>query len=77
VSKLSEILGRPLNSALKYKDQMIAAGYENVQEVLYKWPSNQWPKDRKVKEIGPPSLPLLQLSIWCFSDLNALVCGLD
>jgi hypothetical protein len=31
---------------------MIDAGFVNVQEKLYKWPINAWPKDMKYKEIG-------------------------
>jgi hypothetical protein len=31
---------------------MIAAGFENVVEVVWKWPTNRWPKDRKMKELG-------------------------
>jgi hypothetical protein len=50
-------LGRPLDASLKHKERMIAAGFENVQEVIYKWPSNRWPKDPKLKEIGSSTLP--------------------
>jgi hypothetical protein len=45
-------LGRSINSANLYKDQMIAAGFVNVVEVVYKWPTNRWPKDRTMKEMG-------------------------
>lgn len=45
-------LGRSINSANLYKEQMIAAGFENVVEVVWKWPTNRWPKDRKMKELG-------------------------
>jgi hypothetical protein len=45
-------LGRFSNSAESYKAQMIAAGFENVVELQYKWPQNRWPVDRKLKEIG-------------------------
>ena len=56
--KSTAALGRPLDAAFQHKDRMIAAGFENVQEVLYKWPSNRWPKDPKLKEIGSShSLP--------------------
>jgi len=50
-------LGRPLDAALHHKELMIAAGFENVQEVIYKWSSNRWPKDPKLKEIGSSTLP--------------------
>jgi hypothetical protein len=55
--KSTAALGRPLDAALQHKERMIAAGFENVQEVIYKWPSNRWPKDPKLKEIGSPTLP--------------------
>lgn len=55
--KASTILGRPIDSAAHYKEQMIAAGFENVTETLYKWPTNRWPRDRKMKEIGASLLP--------------------
>lgn len=44
--------GRPLTPCPSYKTWMIEAGFEDVQEVVYKWPINQWPKDRRHKELG-------------------------
>jgi len=44
--------GRAADMATGYKQQLIEAGFENVTEVLYKWPQNTWPKDPKMKEIG-------------------------
>jgi hypothetical protein len=40
------------DAATRYKEQMEAAGFVNVTEVIYKWPSNRWPKDKKFKELG-------------------------
>jgi hypothetical protein len=31
---------------------MIAAGFEDVVEIQYKWPLNKWPRDKKYKELG-------------------------
>lgn len=45
-----ELIGRPLNR--EQKAQMIAAGFENVREVIYKWPVNRWPKDPKMNVLG-------------------------
>ncbi|KAK3936976.1 Phosphoethanolamine N-methyltransferase 1 [Diplogelasinospora grovesii] len=45
-------LGRPLDSAKQYKQQLLDAGFINVQEKVYKWPQTGWAKDRKYKEIG-------------------------
>lgn len=47
-----EKLGRPANSAEPYKSQLEAAGFVDVVETKYIWPSNRWPKDRKLKELG-------------------------
>lgn len=44
--------GRPINSALQYKTLMEAAGFVDVKEIRYKWPSNRWPRDPKYKELG-------------------------
>lgn len=45
-------LNHSIECAKHYKQQMIDAGFVNVQEKLYKWPINSWPKDAKYKEIG-------------------------
>jgi hypothetical protein len=46
-----KIIGREA-VALKHKEAMIAAGFINIKETIYQWPLNQWPKDKKMKEIG-------------------------
>ncbi|KAK4101315.1 S-adenosyl-L-methionine-dependent methyltransferase [Parathielavia hyrcaniae] len=48
----SENLGASLGSPKHYKQQMVDAGFENVVQIDYKWPTNPWPKDPKHKEIG-------------------------
>jgi hypothetical protein len=45
-------MGQPIDVAVKYKNLMIDAGYENVEEVIYKWPINPWPKAKKQKLLG-------------------------
>ncbi len=45
-------LGRPLNTPPKYKQWMEEIGLTNVHEVVYRWPSNTWPKDHKYKVLG-------------------------
>ncbi|KAF5648993.1 methyltransferase [Fusarium sp. NRRL 52700] len=59
LSKWSELLhdiftknGRPMDSALKYKDQLEAVGFVDINIVKRKWPLNRWPKDPKHKQIG-------------------------
>lgn len=48
----AETAGRIINSAKFYKMQMEAAGFVDVVEKVYKWPTNRWPKDKKIKELG-------------------------
>lgn len=45
-------LGRPLNTPPKYKQWMEEIGLTNVNEVVYKWPTNTWPKEKKYKTLG-------------------------
>ena len=40
------------DAATRYKMQLEGAGFVNVQEIVYKWPTNRWPKDSKYKELG-------------------------
>jgi hypothetical protein len=49
-------MGRSGDSPIHYKEQMEAAGFVNVTQKIYKWPSNRWPKDKKFKELGMLSL---------------------
>lgn len=44
--------GRPLDSCKFYKQQLEEAGFINIVQTVYKWPSNTWPRDRKFKELG-------------------------
>ncbi|KAH0538535.1 hypothetical protein FGG08_004868 [Glutinoglossum americanum] len=45
-------LGRAIPPTDSYKVGMEAAGFVDVQERVYKRPSNTWPKDPRLKEIG-------------------------
>lgn len=45
-------LGLVLNSAVLYKAQLSAAGFEDVREFVYYWPMNRWPRDPRMKELG-------------------------
>ncbi|KAK3319027.1 S-adenosyl-L-methionine-dependent methyltransferase [Apodospora peruviana] len=47
-----DAFGRPLTAAQKWKVLMEEAGFENVVEKVYKWPTNGWPRDRKYKVLG-------------------------
>ncbi|QUC16381.1 uncharacterized protein UV8b_00622 [Ustilaginoidea virens] len=46
------VLQRYGDSALRYKQQMIDAGFTNVTEVQYRWPTNTWPRDAHDRELG-------------------------
>jgi hypothetical protein len=48
----SKKLGRPLGNAREYKGFLEKAGFINVVEKKFKWPSNTWPKDPKYKTLG-------------------------
>ncbi|KAK4234771.1 Phosphoethanolamine N-methyltransferase [Achaetomium macrosporum] len=60
-------LGAPLDTALQYKQQLIDAGYQNVVQVEYKWPTNTWPKDKKHKEIGAWNLTNMTAALQALS----------
>ena len=45
-------LGRSLESAKSYKEQLEAVGFKNTVQVVHKWPQNTWPRDHKYKELG-------------------------
>jgi hypothetical protein len=44
--------GQGANKPAQYGDWMREAGFVNVTTVVYKWPTNQWPKDKKLKLMG-------------------------
>ncbi|KAF5551650.1 methyltransferase [Fusarium mexicanum] len=48
----SRKLGRPLGESDKYKDIVEKTGFRNVVETIYTWPTNSWPQEPKLKELG-------------------------
>ncbi|KAK1725934.1 methyltransferase domain-containing protein [Colletotrichum acutatum] len=58
---------RPLDSCKFYKEQLAEAGFTNIEEKIYKWPSNPWPKDPKYKELG----------VWTYENLGNGLSGLS
>ena len=54
-------MGRTLPEIYEYKGLIEAAGFVDVQEVNRNRPSNDWPKDPKLKEIGMVSMPVCSL----------------
>ncbi|TDZ22278.1 Secondary metabolism regulator LAE1 [Colletotrichum orbiculare MAFF 240422] len=45
-------IGRTLRLCKLWKQLLVDRGFEDVREVVYKWPTNTWPRDRMMKEIG-------------------------
>lgn len=52
ISQAMQKVGRRADCARLYKQQLIDAGFTDVVEKKYIWPSNRWPKDKKLKELG-------------------------
>ena len=51
-----EKLGRPVTAAQQWKTMMEKAGFEDVVETVYKWPTNKWPRDKQYKDLSMWSL---------------------
>jgi SAM-dependent methyltransferase len=49
---LEKGLNRNWGWATEYKRWLTEAGFEAVEQFVFKWPINTWPKDPKMKEIG-------------------------
>ncbi|KAG9542817.1 S-adenosyl-L-methionine-dependent methyltransferase, partial [Aureobasidium melanogenum] len=47
-------LGLPMGTEVseKYREWMEAAGFVDIEEQHFMWPSNPWPKDKYMKELG-------------------------
>ncbi len=56
VMQAMEAFGRPVTAAQQWKSMMEAAGFVDVVETVYKWPTNRWPRDKKYKDLGMWSL---------------------
>jgi len=63
----AEKLGRSLAMAVRFKEMLEEAGFEDVVEIQFKWPSNSWPREKKFKEIGR----------WTFACLDGGLEGLS
>lgn len=53
--------GRPVPKLEQYKQRLEQVGFADVQERILKRPTNDWPKDPKMKEIGKVSVLYLVL----------------
>ena len=72
-------MGRPFLPVEKYKEHLEDAGFENVTFKIVKRPTCDWPKDRRIKEIGRVSaestfdmLPSADSEVLQFCALNLL-----
>ncbi|KAJ0347501.1 hypothetical protein KNSL1_006386 [Colletotrichum chrysophilum] len=45
-------INRTLRLPLLWKQLLIDRGFVDVQETVYKWPTNTWPRNRMMKDIG-------------------------
>lgn len=52
LTNISAKFGRPLVIARTLKERMIKAGFVDVQERKEVWPLGDWPKDKRLKDIG-------------------------
>lgn len=48
----SKRLGHGLEDSKLHKQRLADAGFINITQRIYKWPTSPWPKDKKHKEIG-------------------------
>ncbi|KAF6837099.1 TAM domain methyltransferase, partial [Colletotrichum plurivorum] len=52
IKEAAGIFGRPFRDVEGLKNLMVAVGFENVHIQRYNWPTNGWPRDAKLKELG-------------------------
>ncbi|KAL2021876.1 hypothetical protein VTK56DRAFT_6471 [Thermocarpiscus australiensis] len=63
LTQAMEAFGRPLTAAQKWKPLMEEAGFEDVVERVYKWPTNGWPRDPRHKKLGT----------WCLYNMDQVL----
>jgi hypothetical protein len=61
-------VGRSIGAAVDFKKQLQEAGFINVIETRYKWPTNTWPKDSKFKQLGTKAFS--RCSLVCERKVN-------
>ncbi|KAH8750854.1 S-adenosyl-L-methionine-dependent methyltransferase [Hyaloscypha sp. PMI_1271] len=67
MAEAADKLGRKVDSAKRYREQLEEAGFTDVVETRYKWPQNRWPKDQAYKELG----------MWTVENLTTGLQGLS
>ncbi|SPO07211.1 uncharacterized protein DNG_09905 [Cephalotrichum gorgonifer] len=67
VPEAAEKLGRPFNNAKAIKNGLAEAGFTDIVHHQFKWPTNRWPKDPNMKELGA----------WTFENVGRNLYGLS
>lgn len=83
-----EIMGRSMMAAKDHKRRLEAAGFVDVREMVFKWPLNTWPRDKRYKELGLWSsentqdaleaiamAPLTRALKWTVEEVQLLLVG--
>ncbi|KAK1993100.1 S-adenosyl-L-methionine-dependent methyltransferase [Colletotrichum falcatum] len=63
LDEASKLYGKQINVAKHHKQWMIEAGFEDVQELVYRIPIGPWAKDPALKELGRCELVHMQMSV--------------
>jgi SAM-dependent methyltransferase len=50
--EMAEKMGAPLDGPRQWAEQMRAAGFINVQDVVYKLPMGTWPRSKRLRTVG-------------------------
>ena len=48
----TQIFGTPIDDPTRWKGWFEERGFEEVTEIVYKMPTNPWPRDQRLKLIG-------------------------
>lgn len=49
---IGEAIGSDADVPRRYKGYMLEQGFQDVEEVVFKVPTSEWPKDKTLKKIG-------------------------
>jgi SAM-dependent methyltransferase len=50
--EMAEKMGAPLDAPRSWADQMRAAGFTNVQDIVFKLPMGSWPRSKRLRTVG-------------------------
>jgi hypothetical protein len=83
-----EVMGRSMVAAKDHKSRLETAGFVDVREMVFKWPLNTWPRDKRYKELGLWSsentldaleaiamAPLTRALNWKVEEVQVLLAG--